>query len=238
MSGSGIAPLSTCSRQNVKIGTPYQRPPFISTKLNVLNSSPVSSLLFAATTLWWGGWCPGEGPLGSCGEVSWRGESHNNQGNMCLLPTVSLQQELLQPPLPHCFFPPCLTEFVKCLRIHHHHRWCHWLWMEVWRQVHQALRRCRLSLWMVGILSWASRSLFWFSFSCSSLSSMSASPIGRVHDQYRRDLSLLSWLSWLWRGVTCVLGIVVINSEDAKRRRLYAGVACHQLLCLLSEWNT
>ena len=55
MSGSGMAPLSTWSLQKVKIGTPYQRPLFMSTRSNVLNSSSHVSFFLQATPWWEGG---------------------------------------------------------------------------------------------------------------------------------------------------------------------------------------
>ena len=45
ISGSGMEPLSTWSCQKVKIGMPYHKPPFTSTRSYVLNSSPVSFFL-------------------------------------------------------------------------------------------------------------------------------------------------------------------------------------------------
>ena len=60
-------------------------------------------------------------------------------------------------------------------------------------------------------------------FSCSS-SSMSANPIGRVRDRDRRELLLSLSLSLFARGVGCVAEIVVVDSDDAKRRGLHAGI--------------
>ena len=61
MSGSSITPLSTWSHQKVKIGTPYQRPPLMSTRLYVQNSSQCpSSWWCTVTTPWWEGWYLGK----------------------------------------------------------------------------------------------------------------------------------------------------------------------------------
>ena len=74
-------------------------------------------------------------------------------------------------------------------------------------------------------------------FSFSSVSSASASPNGRVRDRDSRELSLLSCscVCCLWRGVTCVAGIVVIDPEDSEWRGLHAGV-CSSLITLLFLW--
>ena len=71
-----------------------------------------------------------------------------------------------------------------------------------------------------------SGALFWFLFSCSSLSSTSANPIGRVHDQDRRELSgcSCSLLLLPLEGVTCMAGIVVVDPKDSEGWGLHSGV--------------
>ena len=63
-----------------------------------------------------------------------------------------------------------------------------------------------------------------FSLFSSSLSSVSANPICRVHDWDRRELLLSLSLSLFRRVVGCVAEIVVVDSDDAKRRGLHAGI--------------
>ena len=71
----------------------------------------------------------------------------------------------------------------------------------------------------------ASRALFsLFSLFSSSSSSMLANPIGRVHDRDRRELLLSLSLSLFRQGVACVVEIFVVDSDDAKRRGLHAGI--------------
>ena len=64
--------------------------------------------------------------------------------------------------------------------------------------------------------------------SFSSFSSALANPSLRVHDWDRRELSCLSCscicCCCLWRGVTCVAGITVVDPEDSEWWGLHSGV--------------
>ena len=66
--------------------------------------------------------------------------------------------------------------------------------------------------------------------SFSSFSSASASPKGRVRDWDRRELSgscVCCCCCCLWRGVTCVAGIAVVNPKDSEGWDCILGWVCH-----------
>ena len=61
-----------------------------------------------------------------------------------------------------------------------------------------------------------------FFFSCSSLSSMSANPIGRFHDQDSHEqLRLLSWIVLFTSRVCWLSGMAVGDSNDSEEWGLH-----------------
>ena len=71
-------------------------------------------------------------------------------------------------------------------------------------------------------------------FSFSSVSSTSANPSGRVRDRDRRELSTscICCCCCLWKGVTCVAGITVVDPEDSEGWGLHSGVGLSSITLL------
>ena len=184
--------------------TPYHSPLFTSTRSNVLNSSPVSFFWWSTVaTPWWVGLCLVVSPWDTGDEGNWRGGSRSNQDDMGLLPAVSFAAGAAT-----CvsFLSTAFLFIMQSLQmIHESIIICKADCSSEWNSLISVIMRVH-SISHEGSGFFGTTSGFGSVFSCSSFSSTSASasPIGRVHDQDRRELSLslLSWLPWLWR-VAC-----------------------------------
>ena len=201
MSGSGIAPLSTCSHQNVKIGTLYHNPPLMFTGRTF--ETPRQSPFFwlcRVTTPWWEGWYPVVGPWGSC-DVGMRiVGSHSNQDSRVAGMPLLCSRSCCR----HSFLSFTFCFIVQSSWSDHKYiiiidiigsGWkCGIRFIGVMRRVHSV--PCEGLSTFFG----ASGTLFSFSlFSCSSLSSASAKPIVGLVTGIARVV-LLVVLVQFWRG--------------------------------------
>ena len=146
----------------------------------------------------------------------------SNQDNMGCWHAASSQQELLQPPLPLPRF--CLV--MQSSRRVHKNTIVINISCGLYQKSVIGVKRSVSSISHIGLSFLGAPGAFVSLISFSSLSSASANPSRRVQDRDRRELSgcSCSCICCLWRGVTCVAGITVVDTEDSEGWGLHSGV--------------